>query len=126
MVQISKLSEHQLKKRIQETQAELTRRASISKATHDIAEILKKYNLSQDDINFKNLISKSSTSSQRKVASKPSNQKMPRAKVEPKFKSLDAVHKWTGRGKAPRWVVAICEAENLSIEAFKTGPRFKI
>ena len=126
MIKLSKLTESQLKKIIQETQAELARRVAISKASQDVAKILKKHNLTSEDISLQKLVSDGSTKARKRVNSKPSNQKVTRSKVVPKFKSLDAVQKWTGRGKAPRWVVALCESENLTIEDFKKDPRFKI
>ena len=126
MAQLSKLSKSQLETRIQETQAELNRRGAISKATQDIVKILKKYNLTSDDIDLKTLVSNRKPNSKIKAAGSPSKQKKTRAKVAPKFKSLDAAQKWTGRGRAPGWVVALCEAENLTIDAFKKDPRFKL
>ena len=126
MTQLSNLSEPQLEKRIQETQAELDRRIAVSKATKDIFKILQKYNLAADDLDFKKLFSNSSTKPTRKIAGKDAKRKKNRAKVAPKFQSIDTVQKWTGRGRAPKWVVAFCEAENLTIEDFKKDPRFKI
>jgi len=126
MVQISNLSEPQLKKIIQESQAELTRRDAISRAAKDVIKILKKYNLKIDDLDLKALEANRPSKSKRKVDGKASIQKRTRAKVAPKFKSLDSARKWTGRGKAPQWVVALCEEEKLTVDAFKKDPRFKI
>ena len=126
MVQVSNLSEMQLKKIIQESQAELIRRDAISKATQDVIKILQKYKLTTDDIDLPKLLSSNSTKSRRTTTQKPSIQKKKRGKVAPKFKSIDATQNWTGRGKAPRWVVALCEEENLTIDAFKNDLRFRI
>ena len=49
-----------------------------------------------------------------------------RAIVAAKFKSLDSSETWTGRGRAPKWVVGQCESEGMSIEAFKQDDRFVI
>ena len=89
-------------------------------------KILKKYNLTVRDIEFKTLQSESKSSPKLKVTGTPSKQKRTRAKVPPKFKSLDGSQKWTGRGRAPGWVVALCEEDNLTIDAFKKNQRFKI
>lgn len=126
MTQLSKLSASQLETIIRETQAELNRRGAISKATQDVVNILKKYNLTSDDIDLKKLSSNNKVNPKANAAGSPPKQKKPRAKVAPKFKSLDAAQKWTGRGRAPGWVVALCEAENLTIDAFKKDPRFKL
>ena len=126
MANLSKMSESQLNKILKETQAELARRVKVSKATQAVAKILQEHDLTSDDINLKKLALAGSNPAKNKANSKSSNQKRTRPKVAPKFKSLDDDQKWTGRGRAPRWVVAFCEAENLSIEGFKKDPRFKI
>lgn len=126
MSNLFKLTRSQLQKRIQETQTELKRRESISKATQDIIKILKKYDLTLGDIDAKALLSNSVVNARIKSNSAPSKQKKTRAKVPPKFKSPDAIQKWTGRGRAPGWVVALCKVENITIEAFKKDQRFKI
>ena len=126
MKRLSKLTKAELEKTIGEAQKELNRRNSILQATQEIDKILKKYNLTAADIEFKTLLSKSKSNSRLKVTGTPSKQKKTRAKVPPKFKSLDGEQKWTGRGRSPRWVVALCEAEKLTIDAFKMDPRFTI
>ena len=123
---LSKLNKTQLEKKIIEMQNELDRRDSISKAAQEISKILKKYNLTSGDIDIKQLSSISKNNSKTKPTITPSKQKKIRVKVPPKFKSLDAAQQWTGRGRAPRWVVALCEAENLTIAAFKKDPRFRL
>ena len=125
MAQLSNLSKSQLETRINETQAELSRRRAISKATQDILRILKKHNLTFDDVDLKQFLSKTKTQSKNDRA-KTSTRRKTRAKVAPKFKSIDGNQKWTGRGRAPAWVVALCGAENLTIDSFKKDPRFKI
>ena len=126
MAELSRLTEYQLKKRIQQTQAELTRRVAISKAAKDIIKILQKHNLTVDDVDLQQELSAFSGKSKKRVASKPAKQKRVGAKVAPKFKSLDSLQKWSGRGKTPNWVVALCEKEKLTVEAFKKDPRFRI
>ena len=125
MTELSNLSETQLKKRIQETQAELAHRTAIFNATKEIKKILQTNNLTVDDNNIKQLLLNSSSKSANRVIGKTSKQKKKRAKVAPKFKSFNTSQKWTGRGRAPKWVVALCEAENITIEAFKNDPRFQ-
>ena len=126
MKTLSELTTKALEKTIDEAQTELRRRESILQATQEIVKILKKHNLTAGDIEFKTLQSKSKSNPRLKVTGTPSKQKKTRAKLPPKFKSPDGSQKWTGRGRAPGWVVALCEAEDLTIDAFKQNQRFKI
>lgn len=126
MTNLKELTTKDLEKTIGEAQIELRRRDSILHATQEIVKILKKYNLKAGDIEFKTLQSESEANPRLKVTGTPSKQKQTRAKLPPKFKSPDGSQKWTGRGRAPGWVVALCEAEGLTIDAFKQNQRFKI
>ena len=126
MTKVTELTTKDLEKTIDEAQTELRRRNSMLQATQEIVKILKKYNLTAGDIEFKTLQSESESNPRLKVTGTPSKQKQTRAKLPPKFKSPDGSQKWTGRGRAPGWVVALCEAENLTVDAFKKSPRFKI
>ena len=86
---------------------------------------MKKHNLTASGIEFKTLQAKSKSNPRLRVTGTPSKQKKTRAKVPPKFKSPDGSQKWTGRGRAPGWVVALSGAENLNIDDFKKDPSFK-
>jgi len=45
-------------------------------------------------------------------------------KVKPVYKS--GKNLWTGRGRAPGWVVKICEKDGVDVTKFKTLSQYKI
>lgn len=45
--------------------------------------------------------------------------------TSPKYRNPHGFETWTGRGRPPRWVVDIMEAQNLSLEAFKMSNEYK-
>jgi DNA-binding protein H-NS len=49
-----------------------------------------------------------------------------RADVQPKYKDPDSEETWSGRGRSPKWVVAILQAKNISIEQFKSSDAYHI
>ena len=126
MSELLNLNETQLAAKIQELQSELNRRSKISQATQEIVKTLKKYNLKPDDIAFRELLANIDKVLETRAPRRTPKERKPRAKVVPKFQSLDTSLKWTGRGKAPRWVVALCEEEDITIDAFKKDSRFLI
>lgn len=48
------------------------------------------------------------------------------SKVPPKYKCPKTNATWTGRGRAPKWVLELCDTKNISLEAFKTDRRFTV
>ena len=101
----------------------------------DIEKVLKKYQLQALDIdwaqinkltkfgNRKKTIQKSNSAS--KITAKRGNDRDKRKSVVPKYSNPNGRDKWTGRGRAPRWVINICEQENIDVKDFKIDPRFK-
>ena len=59
-------------------------------------------------------------------AKKPKKQAGARAKrkVKPVYKS--GKNMWTGRGRAPGWVVKICEKDGIDVSKFKSLAQYKI
>ena len=121
--------------------AEIDHRAAIKKATTEVKSVLKKYNVKLDDITLdRSLTSKSKGSSAKRPKRKTANTSRMRSKVEkpkaviknqdrrsvvkPKYKGPLSSQSWSGRGRAPQWVLEICEAEKMSISEFKTDKRF--
>jgi len=45
-------------------------------------------------------------------------------KVETKYRFES--NAWSGRGRTPKWVMEICEQQNISLEDFKNDSRFKV
>ena len=124
MTTLKKLSEAQLNKIINETQAELTRRKSIDAATVEIHSILKKYKINIRDIDL-NVMTKTSGKSITKKRSKVTKSRDQRSSVKAKYKDPNSVATWTGRGRTPAWVQGICQNEGIDIDGFKKDDRFR-
>jgi DNA-binding protein H-NS len=130
MSKLSKLTKTQLDKMLLDTQAELSRREGVTKAEKEIRAILKKYSINIGDIDLAALRPSADGSRKGKAGAKrkakSAGGKDNRASVAAKYKSLDGGETWTGRGRAPKWVVSQCESEGMSVEAFKEDARFII
>jgi DNA-binding protein H-NS len=130
MPKLSKLTNTQLDKMLLDAQAELKRREGVTKAEKEIRAVLKKYSITIGDIDLAALRSSTDTSRKGKAGAnkkaKRAGGKDNRASVAAKFKSLDGSQTWTGRGRAPKWVVSLCEREGMSVDAFKEDVRFLI
>ena len=143
MSSLKKLSANQLSKMLTETQAELKRRENIYKARKDIQAVLKKYKITIDDIDLsvsaKKLVGKKAATKKsigkkaatKKAGTKERAAKTPRkndqrAKVAAKYHNPATSDKWTGRGRAPSWVISLCTEEAIDITQFKADPRFRI
>ena len=130
MQKLTKLTKTQLDKMLLDAQAELNRREGVTKAEKEIRAILKKYSITIGDIDLAALRSSADTSRKGKAGAKKkangSGGKDNRASVAAKFESLDGSQTWTGRGRAPKWVVSLCEREGMSVDAFKEDARFLI
>jgi len=68
-------------------------------------------------------ISRPSSGSVR-VQAKRTNKK--RVAVRPKYRHPSSRDTWTGRGRAPKWVVALCEERKITLAAFKSSSDFAI
>ena len=130
MSKLSKLTKTQLNKMLLDTQAELHRRDGVVKAEKEISAILKKYSITIGDIDLAALRASAEGSRKGKAGERKraggAGGKDNRASVAAKFKSVDGSETWTGRGRAPKWVVSQCESEGMSVEAFKEDARFII
>jgi DNA-binding protein H-NS len=130
MPELSKLTKTQLDKMLLDAQAELNRREGVTNAEKEIRAILKKYSITIRDIDLAALRSNAESSRKGKAGAKKKAKgaggKDNRAPVAAKFKSLDGSETWTGRGRAPKWVISQCESEGMSVEAFKEDARFLI
>ena len=119
-MELANLNAKQLKQVISEASSALNRRQKVEKAMVEIQRVAKKYKLSKEELKTALV---SVQSSKAVSTSKP---KSARAKVEPKYQSQDGSKKWTGRGRAPSWVVEICRSKGLTVEGFKSDSRFLI
>lgn len=136
MANIPKMTNSELEKILAQAKDELVRRENMGKALADIKKILEKYKLRAEDVDWRQL-NKTTKAGNKKKRNSKSNAAIKmkakgrlkpdqRSSVVPKYLNPNGKEKWTGRGRAPSWVVNICEQENIDIENFKLDVRFKI
>ena len=145
MSSLKQLSAHQLNKMLIDTRDELKRRENIDNALKEIHAVLKKYNITIDDIDLRKSNKKSASkkaTTKKSAAKKAGTEKAgagtkkhtaktlrkrdQRADVAAKYHNPTTGDKWSGRGRAPVWVSSLCTAEAINIEQFKADPRFRI
>jgi DNA-binding protein H-NS len=119
-MEFNSLDARQLKQFISNASSALNRRQKIEKAIAEIQRVSKKYKLNKEELKIV------LASVQPFKAASSSKHKTERAKVAPKYQSQDGAKKWTGRGRAPSWVVEICRSTGLTLEEFKAEPQFLI
>jgi DNA-binding protein H-NS len=124
MATLKKLSAVQLKKIIDETQRELTRRKNIEAATVEIRSIIKKYKIDFQDIDL-NTITRTGGKSSTKKRTKVTKSRDQRSTVKTKYKDPNTAATWTGRGRTPAWVQGICQNEGIDVDEFKNDDRFR-
>lgn len=124
MTTLKKLSAVQLKKIIDETQRELTRRKNIEAATVEIRSIIKKYKIDFQDIDL-NTITRTGGKSSTKKRTKVTKSRDQRSTVKTKYKDPNTAATWTGRGRTPAWVQGICQNEGIDVDEFKKDDRFR-
>lgn len=135
-MKLDKLSDNDLAKIASNIETENKRRANRKAAAAAITAVLKKYKLSIDDIPELGLAKRPSKAGRkRSVATRakaakakagPAKKADKRVKVAYKYKNPEGREKWSGRGRAPKWVNAILENNKISIAQFKTDRRYKI
>ena len=120
MQNLAKLSKPELNKLVGTAQAELKRRSNLQAAAKSIRRTMTKYSLSVMDLH--EMFPLKSGSADHKLK----GSKRSRSPAKPKFLDPASGNKWSGRGRAPRWVNEIIKTENISLEAFKSDERFLI
>lgn len=132
MKTLKNLSGVELNKILNDAQAELQRRENAAKAQKEIQAILQKYSVNIADLDFYSSKTKEParkaqpSAATKSIKPKKNPGKDKRSAVIAKYKNPSTKDKWTGRGRAPAWVMMICEAENLDIKQFKADQRFRI
>ena len=136
MKHLEKLTDKQLSAKAKEIAAEEKRRANLKAAASAILTILKKHRLSAHDLTELNLGQKPTAFAKKKTAGKkkrPAATKKTsvkksdkRAIVAYKYKNPKGSEKWSGRGRAPKWVTAIIAKKRISLAQFKDDKRYKI
>ena len=123
MSSIKNLSAIQLSKMLNDAQAELERRENIKKARKNIEAVLKKYNITINDLDLH--VSRRKPVAKKAVAKAPRKNNN-RAAVAAKYHNPATGDKWSGRGRSPAWVTSLCASENIDVVQFKADPRFRI
>jgi len=120
MNKLEKLETKELNLVIKDAQSELAKRQRLAKAKSEIKKIMRKYQISNNDI--KNLLVNTATPkpSKRSVSARK------RRRVKPVYKNPKGNDKWSGRGRSPLWVKSICKSKSISIDEFKADPQFRI
>lgn len=135
-MKLDKLSDKDLAKIASNIETENKRRANRKAAAAAIIAVLKKHELSIGDIPELELGKRpSKTGRKRAVATetgaakakaKPSRKTDKRLKVAYKYKNPKGPEKWSGRGRAPKWVNDLLKDHKIPIEQFKASKRYKI
>ena len=123
MASLKNRTSGQLEKMLANTNAEINRRKQIEAATTEIRAILKKYKLGIQDVELQALNKKAGGKSDRKSKATVGARDK-RTRVKAKYASSDGANSWSGRGRAPAWVMELCEKEGMDLDAFKKDSRF--
>lgn len=138
MNNLKKLTDKQLAATARKISDEEKRRANRKSATVAILAVLKKYRLSTGDLSELDLggrkirgrPAKSVKAKAKAVKAKPAKKKGKagdkRATVAAKYKNPNGSEKWTGRGRAPKWVSDVLTKRRITIAQFKNSKRYKI
>ena len=124
MKSVSSLSQSELNSLISEASRELEARKKSETVVRDIHKVLDKHGIAKRERStFLQAAMNGGITSTRtpKRASKRKG-----FKVAPKYRCPTSGDTWTGRGRAPAWVVDICDSKKLSIEAFKSNSTYLI
>lgn len=135
-MKLAKLSDNDLAKIAGEIDLENKRRANLKAAKSAIMAVLRKHKLSVGDLSDLGLDQTRTKRAKKKNPSKRGRQDKAktitakksdkRAKVAFKYMNPKGSEKWSGRGRAPKWVSAILAQKRISMSQFKADNRFKI
>ena len=123
MKAVSNLSQSELNNLISEASRELEARRRSEKVIRDIHKVFDKHAIAKRERSALLDAAKSGMAATRtpKRASKRKG-----VKVAPKYRCPTSGDTWTGRGRAPAWVVDACASNKLSIETFKSDSTYLI
>ncbi|MEC9239232.1 MAG: H-NS histone family protein [Pseudomonadota bacterium] len=108
-----KLSVSELQALIRNAKSEIEKRQKrLDRVKSKVDTILKNEGVTLDDLYATHIPSKRPVGARKK------------RKVKPVYKS--GKNLWTGRGRAPGWVVKICEKDGVDVTKFKTLSQYKI
>ena len=123
MVSFRELTGGQLEKMLANTELEIKRRKNIKAAATEIRSVLKKYKITIQDIDLQSFDKRTAkkTVSKGKAQAKANDN---RQRVKSKYANPNGVETWSGRGRAPAWVLEVCQKEEIDLAAFKKDARF--
>ena len=135
MDQLKNLSAKELDEIYHQARAELKRRETLKQVVKDITNVLKKHNISFHEAMSAFDSSSSKTKGHKPKSKKPANQKRKTTKakkndrrsvVPAKYQHPETNATWSGRGRPPSWVTDVINAQQITIESFKSDNRFLI
>ncbi len=124
MKSISSLSQCELNNLISEASRELEARKKSEAVIRDIHKVFNKHGVVKRERPALLDAAKSGGLASTRTPKRASKRKG--VKVAPKYRCPSSGDTWTGRGRAPAWVVNTCDSNKLSIEAFKSDSTYLI
>ena len=124
MKAVSNLSQSELNNLISEASRELEARKKSEAVVRDIHKVLEKHGISKRERSAFLDAAKSGGMASTRTPRRASKRKG--ARIAPKYRCPTSGDTWTGRGRAPAWVVNACDSNKLSIEAFKSDSTYLI
>ena len=124
MKPVSSLSQSELNNLISEASRELEARKRTVAVIRDIHKVLDKHGIAKRERSGLLDAAKSAGMASTRTPKRASKRKG--VKVAPKYRCPNSGDTWTGRGRAPAWVVSTCDSNKLSIEAFKSDSTYLI
>ena len=124
MKSVSSLSQSELNNLISEASRELEARKKSEAVIRDIHKVFDKHGVVKRERSALLDAAKSGGLASTRTPKRAS--KRIGVKVAPKYRCPISGDTWTGRGRAPAWVVHTCDSNKLSIETFKSDPTYLI
>ena len=117
---IKNLSGKDLTKLIDQAAKELTQRKRMDALSKDIQRVIAKHKVSKSELASLIDMIRNETKISKKTKTRAAS------KVPAKFKNPNGQETWTGRGRAPNWILEICETTGLTVPEFKASPAYLI
>tara|TARA_B100000497_G_scaffold105263_1_gene121427 strand:- start:431 stop:799 length:369 start_codon:yes stop_codon:yes gene_type:complete len=117
---IKNLSGKDLTKLIDQAAKELTQRKRMDALSKDIQRVIAKHKVSKSELASLIDMIRNETKISKKTKTRAAS------KVPAKFKNPNGQETWTGRGRAPNWILEICETAGLTVPEFKASPAYLI
>ena len=127
MNSVKKLSKKDLSVLISNASKELEARKREELILKELEKVFDKHGVSRvEKLGLVKSLAKISKSYSRNQKGQPTRTNKKRVAVKPKYRHPSSRDTWTGRGRAPKWVVALCEERKITLEAFKSSPDFAV